>query len=179
MEVTVVAELAWAVTRAGHPTLRFNYAGIGASQGTFDEGEGARADMAVAAHHLRLCVLGVDQEEATESEPIAAAGMGFGAQMAAEMAMKNAESVPFLFLVSPELERLPEGLSSYRGELVIIVGHQDETVDANRLQALVDSAPNARLTRIPQADRAFLRGLVELGRVVAETLSPPGMIDLG
>ena len=29
----VVAELAWALTRAGHPTLRFDYRGVGASRG--------------------------------------------------------------------------------------------------------------------------------------------------
>src|SRR5438445_5965004 len=29
----VVAELAWALTRAGHPTMRFDYRGVGASRG--------------------------------------------------------------------------------------------------------------------------------------------------
>src|SRR6267142_6952168 len=29
----VVAELAWALTRAGHPTMRFDYRGVGSSRG--------------------------------------------------------------------------------------------------------------------------------------------------
>ena len=33
MTVPAVAELAWALTRAGFPTLRFDYRGVGASQG--------------------------------------------------------------------------------------------------------------------------------------------------
>src|SRR5438105_9939041 len=33
MTATVIAELAWALTRAGHPTLRFDYRGVGGSQG--------------------------------------------------------------------------------------------------------------------------------------------------
>src|ERR1700682_2555704 len=33
MLAPVVAELAWALTRAGHPTLRFDYRGVGASRG--------------------------------------------------------------------------------------------------------------------------------------------------
>src|SRR5207253_7708684 len=33
MIAPVIAELAWALTRAGHPTLRFDYRGIGASRG--------------------------------------------------------------------------------------------------------------------------------------------------
>lgn len=34
MTAPVIAELAWALTRAGHATLRFDYRGVGASQGT-------------------------------------------------------------------------------------------------------------------------------------------------
>src|SRR6266478_5402156 len=33
MRSPVVAELAWALTRAGHPTMRFDYRGVGASRG--------------------------------------------------------------------------------------------------------------------------------------------------
>src|SRR5438105_8414107 len=34
MIAPVIAELAWALTRAGHATLRFDYRGVGASRGT-------------------------------------------------------------------------------------------------------------------------------------------------
>src|SRR3989454_11469382 len=37
----VVAELAWALTRAGHPTLRFDYRGVGASRGLSRHAAGA------------------------------------------------------------------------------------------------------------------------------------------
>src|SRR3954469_11565845 len=33
MVAPVIAELAWALTRAGHATMRFNYRGVGASRG--------------------------------------------------------------------------------------------------------------------------------------------------
>src|SRR5690349_5773686 len=29
----VIAQLAWAITRGGHPTMRFDYRGVGASRG--------------------------------------------------------------------------------------------------------------------------------------------------
>src|SRR3989440_8920252 len=37
----VVAELAWALTRAGHPTVRFDYRGVGASRGVPRHGVGS------------------------------------------------------------------------------------------------------------------------------------------
>src|SRR5437764_5567452 len=37
----VVAELAWALTRAGHPTMRFDYRGVGASRGTSPQKPGS------------------------------------------------------------------------------------------------------------------------------------------
>src|SRR3982074_2839247 len=41
MTSPVVAELAWALTRAGHPTLRFDYRGVGASRGASRHPAGA------------------------------------------------------------------------------------------------------------------------------------------
>jgi len=34
MDSTVLAEMTWALTRHGHPTLRFNWRGVGVSTGT-------------------------------------------------------------------------------------------------------------------------------------------------
>lgn len=52
MDHVVVAELAWAATQAGHPSLRFNYRGVGASQGKRSRGaalvEDARAAFELA-----------------------------------------------------------------------------------------------------------------------------------
>src|ERR671934_2810482 len=41
MMVPVVNELAWTLTRAGFPTLRFDYRGVGASQGRSRHAAGA------------------------------------------------------------------------------------------------------------------------------------------
>src|SRR2546427_4386216 len=58
----VVAELAWALTRAGHPTMRFDYRGVGASRGVSRHVAGSRhfahlrgegADLQPICDHLR------------------------------------------------------------------------------------------------------------------------------
>lgn len=168
MEGTIVAELAWAVTRAGHPTLRFNFRGIGASGGRFTEA-GAVADAEVAADHLAACC---DPER--PNVPLAVVGIGYGATVAAALCARRPST--HLFLLSPEA--VPDGLEAFGGELVVAMGQKDPT-DRGPFEALVRRVRKGRLTVIPGADPAFRKGLVQLGRVVAETLHPPGEIDLG
>ena len=69
METTLVAELAWALTRAGHATLRFNYRGVGASQGEIGDEEADRLDVLSVLSHL----------SETEGGRIALCGVGHGA----------------------------------------------------------------------------------------------------
>jgi alpha/beta superfamily hydrolase len=52
MTAPVVAELAWALTRAGHPTLRFDYRGVGGSQGKSRHRAGGDASLALAQSAL-------------------------------------------------------------------------------------------------------------------------------
>ncbi|MHB8872334.1 MAG: alpha/beta hydrolase [Myxococcaceae bacterium] len=51
MDHLLLAELAWACATAGYPTLRFNFRGVGASQGT--RGEGLEDDAFAASCLLR------------------------------------------------------------------------------------------------------------------------------
>lgn len=176
MESTVIAELAWAVTRAGFPTLRFNYRGVGASQGSFGDGAGTFEDLAQAAHHLRISVAG--SPDAENLPPIGALGVGLGGALAARLALEAEFSVSPLILVGPVAGDLPD-LSAYRGELVVVRAEADPISDPDALGPLVEQAQNGRLATVPAADRSFVRGLVHLGKIVAETLSPPRMLDWG
>src|SRR5688500_17664222 len=56
MESPIIAELAWAATRNGHATLRFNYRGVGASEGAFGDADDSLADAIEAAEQLRTSV---------------------------------------------------------------------------------------------------------------------------
>ncbi|MBK6685123.1 MAG: hypothetical protein IPG45_11705 [Deltaproteobacteria bacterium] len=168
METTVVAELAYAAFRAGHPTLRFNYPGVGASPGVFDEG----LEVGMRALRQSLDHLG---ESLGERPELSALGIGYGATLVARAALEGA--LDPVFLVSPDPDALPE-LSPIRAPVVIVVGQMDPRANRQTLEARLRGVPQGRLVVIPQADRTFLRGLLELGKVVAETLSPPGMIEI-
>lgn len=168
METTIVAELAYAATRAGHPTLRFNYPGVGASAGVFDE----RPEAGQVALRQALAHLG---ESLGDRPELSALGIGYGASLVAREALERA--LDPVFLVSPDLETLPE-LSPIEAGVVVVVGQRDPRVDRSALEARLRGVAQGRLVVIPQADRTFLRGLLELGKVVAEALSPPGMIEI-
>jgi alpha/beta superfamily hydrolase len=173
METPIVAEIAYQVTRAGHPTLRFNYRGVGASAGTFDEAN-ALQDARSALQHLVLSTKGEAEEGVPE---IALLGVGYGAEIALRLALESEAPVAVLVLISPDPSRIASDMDRLDTELVVIAAELDARRDA--LRACVDRCRRGRLAVIPRADRAFVRGLVELGRVAKEAISPPGMIDLG
>lgn len=166
MESTVIAELAWAVTRAGHPTFRFNHRGVGASAGVFNGIEGGLEDARAAADRV------------APSGELALAGIGLGAAVAARLALERPERTPLVVLVSPDLDHLPPELAPPSTEVFIVLAADEDAVRKAALAARVEGRPAARMTVIPGSDRIFLKGLVELGRVVAEAISPVGIVSL-
>jgi len=168
MESPIVAELAWAVTRRGHATLRFNYRGVGASSGSFTDDQAALMDLADAAEHLR----------ATTSHPaLAVAGLGYGAVIAAAAALAD-DAIETLVAVAPDPGALPPALEAHPREVVLVVSEAEDREVKAALARLAARLRSGRLAVVPGADRAFVRGLVELGRVVADAVSPPGFVDI-
>jgi alpha/beta superfamily hydrolase len=125
MESTLIAELAWAVTRAGHPTLRFNYRGVGASGGEFDEAS-AYDDLLKAAHHLRVSLAGQE----TVLPPIAALGVGMGARLVVRMSAELEVAPIVLISPDPDLE-----LHTLRGEPVVLQKEQHLLTDLGKIVA--------------------------------------------
>lgn len=174
MESPIIAELAWAVTRAGHATLRFNYPGAGASGGDFDGVASGLEAGRRAAEHLRLCVA---PPASGRRATIALCGVGFGAEVVARLALEDAArglAPPLVVLVLPDPAALPSGLAALTTDVVLVAPAELDAERRAALRTLAEGLPSARLATIPQADRAFLRGLVELGRVVADAVAAAG-----
>ena len=172
MEGPVVAELAWALTRAGHATLRFGYPGVGASGGRFDLAGAAEARDRAAEHLARS----VDP-----LRPVAvhAVGLGFGGGLLLEGARGRPDVYASVVWVRPDPdEPLPE-LEGFDGSLAVVLPGRADPGWRRAVQAWADRAPRAAVRSVPGADPAFLQGLVTLGQVVVELLDPPGLVDLG
>lgn len=150
MDAPPVAELAWACARAGHPSLRFQHRGRGASQG--EAGPTTAVEDALAAlHHL------------LETAPgsVAVAGVGDGCETALDLARGHPE-IGRVVLVAPRRPPRAEGVRA--GVLAILPAEGGPT--HGELSAALGSA--GRVEVIPGADARFLTGLPAVGKLAVE-----------
>ena len=92
MDNGVVMLAARALLAAGGETLRFNFRGVGASDGEHDEGKGERLDLAAAIDALR---------GRAPALPMIVAGYSFGAVMTLEWLSGGADSPAAVLLIAP------------------------------------------------------------------------------
>ena len=168
MDAPVVAEVAWAVTRAGHATLRFNYRGVGASQGTRSSERDA-VDLGAAIRHL---------EETAGASHVALVGYSYGAVVAAEAAASRRDVVA-LILISPptaafDLAPLLAAACARSGGQrsgLLVTGARDAIAPPEAVLGLAEAAGGLPVKVVPEADHAFVRGLPALGRLCTDFLA--------
>lgn len=156
MDSPVVAEIAWAVTRAGHATLRFNYRGVGASAGSWSGGEGEVADLEAAIEQLL---------ETTGAAEVAVAGYSFGAWIAVQAAARN-PAIARLVLVAPPTALFDfSALSGVGASVLAICAENDALCDREALARLLGD--RGRSSTVAGADHFFTSGLPQVGRLAA------------
>jgi len=176
MSSPVVSELAWALTRAGHPTLRFDYRGVGASRGSSPHQPGSLqiGDVGGELEDLRLAA--EQLLVTTKMNAACAIGYSFGAKVALEAA-RDAQLSHLVLITPPNKLADFSALASLQKPLLVVCAHHDPYCDRSALQL----PEQARLEVIPHADHFFGRGLTEVGRMVAgwlrgdrpEYIAPP------
>jgi alpha/beta superfamily hydrolase len=159
MDSPVVAEIAWAITRAGHATLRFNYRGVGASAGAWSGGPGEVADLEAAIDQL---------VETTGSADVAVAGYSFGAWVALQAALRRDE-ITRLVLVAPPTARFDfSSLGSVSARVLVIAAENDVLCDAAEIARLLEPlGERGALATIAGADHFFTSGLPQVGRLAS------------
>lgn len=161
MDNKVVQTLARAFVQCGWTALRFNFRGVGASQGTYDEGRGEAEDL-----------LAVVRELAGQG-PIALAGFSFGAYVAAQalQSLWAARDVRAVVLVGTAASRFPvPALPAEAHERTLVVhGEVDDTVV---LSSVLDWARPQSLpvTVVPGVEHFFHGQLPLLKNLVARHL---------
>jgi alpha/beta superfamily hydrolase len=156
MDHVVAAEIAWAAAMSGHATLRFNYRGVGASQGKVSENS-----------HLAdaLAALEVLEETYPDRMP-AVLSIGVSAQVLTEMAKQR--EVAGMAAVSPaEVE--VETLARWGPRSLVIVAEHDLRMPRATLAQAV-AGEGGQLEVVAGADRHFSKNLAQIGKRVASWL---------
>jgi len=161
----VVEAILAAMWQAGYATLRFNFRGVGGSEGERDGGPG-EVDDALAAMSFILAQPGVRKEDA------AMTGYSFGAMVALSAGYERAEIARIVAVALPlgmADARVPEGASK---PLLLVSGDRDSYSPVAGLQALASRiGASARLEIIGGADHFFGGREAELSRVIAATIA--------
>lgn len=157
MHNKVAHTLARALVRLGLRTLRFNFRGTEASEGSYDAGVGELDDALAAAEWLRS--QGCDG-------PLWIAGFSFGAAIAVRAA--EPARADGLVAVAPAIYRFARGLDAFpRCPMLVVQGDEDELVDVEETIEWVNGLePGPELLVMRGAEHFFHGRLVELREAV-------------
>ncbi len=117
-------------TKRGFATLRFNFRGVGRSQGEFDNGIGELSDAASALDWL--------QQYNPEAQTTWVAGFSFGAWIGMQLLMRRPEIKGFISIAPPANLYDFGFLAPCPSSGIIINGSADEVVTPIGVQKLVD-----------------------------------------
>ncbi|MER3420233.1 MAG: alpha/beta hydrolase [Chloroflexota bacterium] len=143
MDNNVVRAAVRGVTARGMAALRFNFRGVGRSQGVYDGGHGEQEDVRAALTYAAAC----PEVDATR---LGLAGYSFGAVMAALAADHR---VAALALIAPPLAAAELGgrLTAVQTPLLLLAGEQDPFCPADALRRLA-VGHRVELVLIPGVD---------------------------
>ena len=130
MNNRIVQELYKTFQRRGFATLRFNFRGVGKSQGTFDNGIGELSDAASALDWV--------QSFHVEAQSTWIAGFGFGAWIGMQLLMRRPEIRGFISIAPPANMFDFSFLAPCPSSGIIIQGAEDEVATPLATQKLVD-----------------------------------------
>ncbi len=153
--------------RRGFSTLRFNFRGVGRSQGAFDNGIGELSDAASALDWVE------------SFNPNAAehwiAGYSFGAWIGMQLMMRRPEITRFISVSPPAGVQDFSFLAPCPASGLIAHGEKDEVVPASAVSKLshrLSSQKNIKIEykAVSGADHLFTDRLADLTRVVGDYL---------
>jgi alpha/beta superfamily hydrolase len=160
MHFKVVFRAARALQSHGVAALRFNFRGVGRSEGTHDHGRGEQDDVRAAIAEMERRFPGL---------PLVLGGFSFGSAMALHVAAADPRPRAVVAMGFPVAMGYDTShLASVRIPRLFVQGGEDEFGDASRIAALVEPLPEPRhLVVVPGADHFFTGHLDALQHAVA------------
>ena len=155
----VVFRASRALSRAGFGVLRFNFRGVGLSEGTYDSGRGETDDYRAA----------LDEAERRGGRPIVAGGFSFGAAVGLRAIPGDERILAFIGAGVPLASE--SGLDVPRPQVpaLFVVGENDVFGPPRMLREW--AAGSGRIVEVPGADHFFNGKLDELEQAIAGFLA--------
>src|SRR5580693_2383677 len=152
MNHQIVYQCYYAFAHRGFSVLRFNFRGVGRSQGSFDHGTGELSDAASA--------LDWAQTINPEARACWVAGFSFGAWIGMQLLMRRPEIESFISVAPPANMYDFTFLAPCPSSGLILQGDQDSVVPVESVQKLVTKLSHQRdikidFRKIPGADHYF------------------------
>jgi alpha/beta superfamily hydrolase len=162
MRNKVVTTAARAFAQLGAQVLRFNFRGVGASEGRYAEGIGERADALAAIAWSRARWPGLD---------LYLGGFSFGAAIALGVAAEARASG--LVTIAPPLDRLPAGFVPPDCPWLLIHGDADDVVPFLATEArLATFSVRPQLLAMKNAGHFFHGRLLEIDEAITAFFGP-------
>ncbi|MCB1552569.1 MAG: alpha/beta fold hydrolase [Xanthomonadales bacterium] len=165
MHNKVVTMLERSVRESGLATVRFNFRGVGKSEGEHDQGRGETLDLlAVAEWVTRTC----------PNDALWLAGFSFGAYVA----LLGARHLPVKQMVSIAP---PAGRWDFSAVLaphcpwLVVIGEEDDVVEPQQVYDWIDAIAEAerpQLIRMPETGHFFHRRLMDLRGAIKNGVKP-------
>ncbi len=163
----VVHRLASTLFDLGVAVLRFNFRGVGKSEGTFDDGDGELEDARAALGFLR---------DRYPGARVWLAGFSFGSWIAARLAADPAEraKIERLILIAPPIHRSSfEALRSLATPKLVVQGTVDDLCPKTDLDREYPTWAEPKEVRIVEgATHFFDKRLGDLSHALVEALRP-------
>lgn len=160
MQNKVVHRLARGLRHAGAVVLRFNFRGVGRSQGTHSSGVGEIQDALAALEWLR---------QRYPSLPYSLAGFSFGAQVILNLGCPASHAARLIAAGFPTGAGIPSALEQCVVPKIFIQSTRDRFGPRDQLELLFNSLPEPkRLVWIEASDHFFAGGLDRLEKAIYE-----------
>ncbi|GIX32273.1 MAG: alpha/beta hydrolase [Lysobacterales bacterium] len=163
MHNKVVTMLERSLRECGLSTVRFNFRGVGRSEGVFDQGRGETQDAIAVAEWVR---------RARPHDALWLGGFSFGAYVSA----RAAQTLPVACLISiaPPVESWDfDSLARPECPWIIVQGSEDDVVSVEAVRRFVESLePPPYYVEIPDTGHFFHRRLMDLRGVLKHAVRP-------
>ena len=160
MNNKVVYTIAKAFDDLGFKSIRFNYRGVGESEGKYDDGIGESEDL--------LAIVEQVKKELPDDE-IYLAGFSFGSGVAARICT-NLPEVKALLTVAPSMEHSDfTAFTAIACPWLIVQGEDDEVVSAQAVYDFTEkNSARLQLEKISDCGHFFHGRLTELRRIIVD-----------